>query len=102
MITEMVEMDIKPGSEAAFEAAFQQCMTLLARSAGCVSARMLRSIENPGRYRLLVQWQTLEHHTEKFRGTPDHKSLKEIMAPFVERSSGPEHHAVALENLAKV
>jgi heme-degrading monooxygenase HmoA len=102
MITELVEMDIKPGLEAEFESAFQQCMDFLARSSGCISARMLRSIENPSRYRLLVQWQTLEHHTEKFRGSADHKAFKEIMAPFVERTSGAEHHAVALENLAKV
>jgi heme-degrading monooxygenase HmoA len=102
MITELVEMDIKPGSEAAFEAAFQQCMTFLGRSNGCASAQMLRSIENPSRYRLLVQWQTLEDHTEKFRGSADHKALKEVLAAFVERSSGPEHHSVALESFAKV
>jgi heme-degrading monooxygenase HmoA len=92
MVFEIVQMDVKPGMEDAFEIAFQPALDMLAKSDGCESAWMLRSIENPSRFRLLVQWQTLEHHTERFRGTPAHQRLKEITAKFVERSSGAEHH----------
>lgn len=100
MIFELVEMNVTPGMEAAFEAAFEPAIELLRRSNGCESARLLRCIEFPSRFRVLVQWQTLEHHTEQFRGSADHKKFKEIIAPFVERSSGAEHHSVVLETVA--
>jgi heme-degrading monooxygenase HmoA len=102
MIFELVEMNLKPGMESAFESAFEPALELLRRSTGCAAAQLLRCIEHPSRFRVLVQWQTLEHHTEQFRGSADHTRFKEIVAPFVERSSGAEHHTVVMETFANV
>jgi heme-degrading monooxygenase HmoA len=96
MIVELVEMDVTPGGEAAFETAFGPAIELIKRSKGCLSARLLHGIENPSRFRVVVEWETLEDHTEGFRGSPGHLKFKEIIAPFVVRSGGAEHHTVAL------
>lgn len=99
MIIELVEMDVKPGSEAAFETAFGPAAELIRRSKGCESVRLLHGIENPNRYRVLVQWKTLENHTEDFRGSPDHTQFREMIAPYVDRARSvpTEHHTVVLE-----
>ena len=97
MIIELVEMDVKPGSEAAFETAFGPAIELVRRSKGCLSARLLHGIENPSRFRVVVEWETLEDHTEGFRGSPDHTLFRDIIRPYVVRSAPTEHHTVVLQ-----
>lgn len=96
MIIEMVEMDVKPGTEAAFEAAIGRSVEYFKQAKGCTSVRMMRAIEAPNRFRFFVEWQTLENHTEDFRGSPGHVAMKDLIAPYVERSAPPEHHRVVL------
>jgi heme-degrading monooxygenase HmoA len=96
MVFEIVQYDVKSGMEDSFGVAFQPALELLRSADGCESAQLLRSIEHPNTFRLLVHWQTLEHHTERFRGTPAHTQLKAISSQFVERSSGAEHHRDAV------
>ena len=97
MVVELVEMNVKPGLEAAFEVAFGPASELLLRSKGCESVRVMRGIEHASRYRILIQWQKLENHTEDFRGSEDHKKFREIVAPFSERSVPTEHHTVVMD-----
>ena len=67
MVLEIAQIDVKPGTEAAFEAAVRQAAPLLCRTRGYVRAELLRSLEIPTRYRLLVQWETVENHTMDFQ-----------------------------------
>ena len=39
------------------------------RSKGCKGVSLVRSIEKPQRYRLMVQWETVENHTVDFRNS---------------------------------
>jgi heme-degrading monooxygenase HmoA len=39
----------------------------------------LRCIETPHRYLLLVEWETLEDHTEGFRGSADYERWKALV-----------------------
>ena len=71
MITEIAQIDIKPGTEAEFEAGVKNAVPLFKRAKGCHGMALQRSIEKPSRYRLFVQWETVENHTVDFRGSPD-------------------------------
>lgn len=75
MIYELVEAEVKPGAEAEFEAAYAQATALLLKAKGCRSVRMMRGIERPSVFRILVQWETIEDHTQGFRGSPAHQQL---------------------------
>ena len=95
VVFELVECMIEPGSESAFEAAYAEGRQLLLRAKGCISVRLLRGVEEPTKYRLIVQWQTLENHTNDFRGSADHQHLREITGRYVVGSSLVQHyHAV--------
>jgi heme-degrading monooxygenase HmoA len=96
MVLELVEIEVKPGSEAAFEAAYGQATELLKRAKGCRSVRVMRAIEKPCRYRVFVQWQTLENHTGDFRGSPDHRRLIELTRPHYAQPAEVVHYAVAI------
>lgn len=69
MVHEVATINVKAGSEDEFIAAFQASRELLAGTPGCQSVRFTRGIEQPSRFVLLVQWDSLEAHVEGFRGT---------------------------------
>ncbi len=67
MILEIAQIDVKPGMEAEFEAGVKKAGPIFKRAKGCTSMTLQKSHENPARYRLFVQWATLENHTKDFR-----------------------------------
>jgi quinol monooxygenase YgiN len=71
MITEVAQIDIKPGMESEFEAGVKNAAPVFKRAKGCHGLALQRSIEKPSRYRLFVKWETVENHTVDFRGSPD-------------------------------
>ena len=60
MITEIAQIDIKPGMEAEFEAGVKKAVPIFKRAKGYKSVALQRSHEMPQRYRLFVGWETLE------------------------------------------
>jgi heme-degrading monooxygenase HmoA len=69
MVIEHAELAIVPGREADFEAAFTRGHQVIAQASGYRWARLVRQIENPGTYLLLVGWDSLEAHMVDFRGS---------------------------------
>src|SRR2546429_8193226 len=71
MITEIAQIDVKPGTEKDFEAAVAKARPLFLRAKGGKGFELHKSIEKPQRYRLMAQWETLENHTVDFRGSEE-------------------------------
>ena len=69
MILEVALIDVFPGGEDAFVASYRLGHPILASTPGCRSVRMTRGIESPSRFVLLVEWDSVEAHTENFRNT---------------------------------
>ena len=79
MIFEIAQIDVKPGMETAFETGVQNAAPLFKRAKGCTGMALQRSHEKPQRYRLVVQWDTLENHTVDFRGSPDFQEWRKLV-----------------------
>ncbi len=97
MVLEIAQIDVKPGMEQAFENAVAQAVPLFRRAKGCESVKLVRSIEQPARYRLLVRWQTLENHTVDFRGSPDFQQWRALAGPCFAAPPDVEHVREAVE-----
>jgi len=80
MITEIAMIDVKPGMEAAFEAGVKNAIPFFKRSKGCEGLTLQRSHEKPQRYRLFVQWETVENHTKDFAGSDNWKEWRKQVA----------------------
>ena len=80
MITEIAQIDVKPGMEAEFETGVKNAAPVFQRAKGCQGLELQRSIEKPGRYRLFVKWQTVENHTVDFRGSADFQEWRKHVA----------------------
>jgi heme-degrading monooxygenase HmoA len=79
MITEIAQIDIKPGMEAEFEAGVQKAVPIFERAKGSKGVALERSAEKPQRYRLFVNWDTLDNHTVDFRGSPDFQEWRKLV-----------------------
>ena len=66
MITEIAQIDVKPGTEKDFEAAVAKARPLFLRAKGGKGFELHKSIEKPQRYRLMVKWETLENQHRRF------------------------------------
>ena len=49
------------------------------RAKGCKAMTLQKSHENPSRYRLFVQWETVENHTVDFRGSADFQEWRKLV-----------------------
>ena len=91
MVLEIAQIDVKPGMEADFESAAAKAMPLFKRAKGCISMTLQRSHEKPQRYRLFLQWATLENHTQDFRGSADWQEWRNLASPYFATPPDVEH-----------
>jgi heme-degrading monooxygenase HmoA len=91
VITEIAQIDVKPGSEKDFEAAIQKAQAIFKKSKGWKSFELHRSIEKPSRYRLLIKWETLENHTKDFRESDNFTEWRALVGPHFAAPPEVEH-----------
>ena len=92
MILEVAILDIIPGQEKAYEAAFAKASHIIAAMQGYRSHELKRCVEKQNRYLLLVQWDTLEDHTEGFRKSEAYQDWKALLHPFYDPFPVVEHY----------
>lgn len=92
MILEVAPLDVRPGQEAEFETAFAHAAPIIAASAGYISHELMRCVEKRNRYLLLVQWETLEHHTQGFRHSAPYQEWRRLLHHFYDPFPIVEHY----------
>jgi heme-degrading monooxygenase HmoA len=91
MILEIAQIEIKPGQEAEFEAGAAKAAPLFKRAKGCRSFSLRRGVENPSRYRLMIEWDTVENHTKDFYGSADWQEWRKLVAHCFASPPAVEH-----------
>lgn len=97
MIKELAEIDIKPGQEQAFEAAAAIARDIFLGSKGCIAFRLHRSIEQPSRYRMFVEWETIEDHMIEFRNSDAFLEWRRLCGPHFQSPPRVEHLMIVVE-----
>ncbi len=92
MLLEVAILDVKPGRSDEFEAAFTQAQAIISSMRGYVSHQLQKCVEKPNRYILLVNWQTLEDHTQGFRGSAAYQEWRRLLHHFYDRFLELEHY----------
>jgi heme-degrading monooxygenase HmoA len=93
MLVERSELLIKQGSENDFEAAMRERgIPLLNAVPGVVSVKMGRGVENPDKFILLVEWQSMDAHTA-FKTAPSNAALRQVIGPH-SRGGAMEHFEI--------
>jgi heme-degrading monooxygenase HmoA len=92
MVLEHAVLDVVPGEEAAFEAAFNKAKSIIAASEGFRALRLCRCVEEANRYLLLVEWARLEDHTNGFRGSPGYDEWRRLLHHFYDPFPVVDHY----------
>ncbi len=94
MILETAVLDVKSGETGHFENAFAEAQQYLAATRGYQRHELRRCLERADRYLLLVWWDSLESHTENFRGSPDYERWSQLLHSFYDPFPEVEHYAI--------
>lgn len=92
MILEVAILEVVPGQESEFEAAFAKAQEIIASMRGYLDHRLSRCMERPNRYILLVHWETLEDHTVGFRRAPEYREWKALLHHYYDPFPDVEHY----------
>jgi heme-degrading monooxygenase HmoA len=92
VIQEVAILNVRAGCQTAFEAAFSQAAPIIAASPGYISHQLKRCLESRTRYLLLVNWRSLEDHTQGFRGSSAYQQWKALLHHFYDPFPTVEHY----------
>lgn len=96
MILEHALLQVKPGLEAEFEETMRRALPLIQATPGFLKLEVKPCLETKGRYLLLVEWETLEAHTQGFRGSERYAEWKRLLHDFYAPFPLVEHYGEAV------
>lgn len=92
MVLEVAEVYIQEGTGAQFEAAVHESAEkYISKTDGFISYELRRSMEDPSRFLLLIQWATLEAHTVKFRESDMFPKHRDLIGPYFAKPPFVQH-----------
>lgn len=91
MIHEIATLTIDPARAADFEAAVAKARPLFEAATGYVSFALHKSIENAGKYLLIVGWESIEAHLVDFRGSAGFQAWRNLAGGFFVAPPAMEH-----------
>lgn len=97
MILEIADFRVPVEATSDFEAAMEELKGVIAASPGYHGHTVQRSHETPGRYVLIVRWETIEAHTKGFRGSALFERWRDRLGPH-RNGAVVEHFETVLMN----
>jgi heme-degrading monooxygenase HmoA len=92
MVLEVAIIEVTPGSEDDFAAAYAKAYPLVATTEGCRTVRMTRGIESPSRFVLLIEWDSVEAHQRNFRDSERFPQWRGLIGPYFAAPPLVEHY----------
>jgi Uncharacterized conserved protein len=92
MTTEVIRYRVPAGREEEFMAAYREGRRYLDASPECVGYDILRGIEEPDRFVVLIRWTSVERHLEGFRKGPQFPPFFQAVKPFFENIEEMKHY----------
>jgi heme-degrading monooxygenase HmoA len=91
MVLEIADFAVQPGTEEQFAEAVREGVKFVSDTPGFRGARLTRSAETPTRFVLLVEWDSIEAHTEGFRRSENYPRWRQLISPYFARDPQVEH-----------
>lgn len=91
MILEIAAVEIRAGTEGDFAAAYGTARRALLTYPGVHRIRLVRGVESPSRFVLLVEWDHVSTH-ETFRRSDQFRTWRSALAPYFAAPPQAEHY----------
>jgi heme-degrading monooxygenase HmoA len=99
MILEIATIHIKDGTNTDFEKNLVKAQTILSQADGYLAHEFQKCMEIKNRYVLLIQWETLEAHTEGFRSSELFTQWRGLIGAFFEYPPEVVHYEVLAKGI---
>lgn len=97
MIVEYIRYRIPEASRAAFEAGYARAQQSLDASPHCLHYEIARCQEEPDRYVVRIEWDSLAGHLEGFRKSAEFRAFFQEVRPFVSMIEEMQHYDLILK-----
>ena len=97
MILEVAILNVKKGLEDKFERDFAVASQYISAVSGYKGHTLRKCLEEPGKYILLVDWESLEDHTVGFRSSPEYVGWKNLLHGYYNPFPTVEHYETVYE-----
>jgi quinol monooxygenase YgiN len=94
MIVEYIRYKIDPSRNAEFDEAYRRAGKLLDASSHCRRWEAARSVDEPDKQIVRIEWDSAEGHLEGFRKSADFKPFLEATGPFFKDIEEMTHYEV--------
>lgn len=91
MVLEHAVLEVKPELVDSFLRSMEEAKHVMLANEGCRSLQVLRSIETPNRFVLLVEWDSVQAHEQGFRGTPAYEEWRALLHHHYDPMPTVEH-----------
>lgn len=91
MVLEIAHITVTAGREDEFAAAYRKAQKLVRETPGCLSMRMVRGIESPQTFYLLIEWESVEAHEVGFRQSDRYQAWRHAIGHFFAAPPTVEH-----------
>ncbi len=92
MILEHAILDVAPERTADYERALAQALPFISATPGFIDLEVRPCLERPGRYLLLVRWESVEAHEVGFRKSERYQRWRTLLHGFYDPSPTVEHY----------
>lgn len=92
MILEVAILNVIPNKETQFEKDFATAGQYISAIKGYIKHSLSKCIEQPNKYILLVEWETLEDHTIGFRQSAEYLEWKKLLHHYYDPFPVVEHY----------
>lgn len=100
MILEIADIRIRPGEQAAFDAAIVKGVeAVISKAKGFRGFKVNKGVESPERYILMIFWEKLENHTVDFRQSPAFREWRAIVGGFFAAPPAVEHFTLLAKSI---
>jgi heme-degrading monooxygenase HmoA len=92
MILEVAILNVISGKETQFEKDFATSGQYISSVKGYIKHSLSKCLEHPNKYILLVEWESLEDHTEGFRSSAAYLEWKRLLHHYYDPFPVVEHY----------
>jgi quinol monooxygenase YgiN len=92
MTTEILRYRITTENATEFEQAYRKAEPILRNSKHCLGYRLLRGVEEPENWILILEWDSVEGHEQGFRKEAAFGEFFNLVKPFFQQIQEMKHY----------
>lgn len=89
---EIIRYKIESANTSSFEKAYADAGKLLQSSPQCQGYQLIRGVDEPGKYIVIIHWTSKEEHLQGFRKSQVFQSFFNLVKPFYSNIEEMKHY----------